>query len=218
MSDELFEAIEGGDLERVRKLVADDPACASARNSAGVSAVLTATYRHRPDVVEALLVAAPALDVFAASALGDVGRLTELFDSDPSAVTAFAPDGFFPLALAAYFGRPEAIRLLLGRGADVHATARNPMQVRALHAAVAGRSLEAVAVLVDAGADPGVAQHGGWTPLMGAAAHGDADIVDVLLAAGADPEASNQAGDTAASLADEHGHRPLAERLRGLSR
>jgi ankyrin repeat protein len=217
-SDELFRAIEGGDVEQVQKLVAADPACASTRNGNGLSAVLAATYRHRADLVAILLAANPVLDAFDASAVGDIDRLRELLDTDREAATAFAPDGFTALSLAAYFGQPEAVRLLLERGADVAAPARNPMQVQPLHAAVAGNNRGAVALLLAAGADPDARQHGGWTPLMQAAAHGDVEVVDLFLGAGADPSLADEEGKTAADRAEEHGYRDLAERLRQLSR
>lgn len=206
---EVFEAIRAGDVERLRRLVAEDPTAAATRDEAGLSAVLAAQYRHRQDMVDVLVGARPGLDVFEAAAVGDVARLTELLDEERSLATAYAPDGHFPLGLAAYFGRPAAVRLLLQRGADVHAVARNPMQVQALHAAVAGRNLEAVRLLVEAGAPVDAQQHGGWTPLMAAAAHGDEDIVDLLLAHGATPTSE------AADQAEQHGHHELAARLSG---
>ena len=216
MTDELFQAIEAGDVEGVRRLLDGDTRLASARNADGLPAVLAALYRHREEIVPVILAAGPELDVFEAAAVGDADRLRQLLDADPAAATAYAADGFFPLALAAYFGRPEAAWVLLDRGADVAATARNGMRVQALHSAVAGRHLDVVRVLVEAGADTNVHQHGGWTPLMGAAAHGDEDIVDLLLAHGADPAATNDSGQDAAALARENGHEELADRLAGL--
>jgi ankyrin repeat protein len=216
-AEPLFQAIEAGDLDQVQELVGANPALASARNERDLSPVLAATYRHRHDLVEVLLAARPELDVFDAAAVGDTARLVALLDADPSLASAFAPDGFTPLSLAAYFGRTEAVRVLTERGADVGATARNAMAVQPLHAAVAGRNFEAVSALVVAGADVNARQHGGWTPLMQAAAHGDLEIVDVLLAAGADPSMSSDEGKTPASLAEENGHAALAEQLRALS-
>lgn len=184
---DVFAAIEAGDADAVRVAVQQDPGNASARNQARLSAVLAAQYRHRPDIVDVLLSARPELDVFDAAAVGDVGRLTEILDAQPDAVNAYSPDGFFPLGYAAYFGHPEAVRLLLTREADVGTVARNPMQVQALHSAVAGRNAEAVRLLLEAGADPNAEQHGGWTPLMAAEEHGDQPVIELLIAHGADP-------------------------------
>jgi ankyrin repeat protein len=89
--------------------------------------------------------------------------------------------------------------VLLEHGADVRSVARNPMQVQALHAAVAGRSGESVRLLLDAGADPNARQHGGWTPLMAARQHGDQPVIDMLLAAGADPSDHPPSGNEAST-------------------
>jgi ankyrin repeat protein len=102
-------------------------------------------------------------------------------------VNSYAADGFFPLALAAHFGQPAAVQLLLDRGADVSQAAANPMKVQALHAAVAGRNHAAVKMLLEAGADPNVEQHGGWTARMAAEEQGDAATIDLLRQFGATP-------------------------------
>lgn len=54
----------------------------------------------------------------------------------------------------------------------------------ALRTAAALRHPEAVAVLLEHGADPEAPDRGGWTPLLLAARSGDAEVVDLLLAAG----------------------------------
>jgi ankyrin repeat protein len=213
-SHELFAAIEAGDVERVEALVADDPTLASARDAGGVSAVLSARYRGHHDVADVLLARRPALDVFDAAALGRTGRLSELLDQRPDLLDAAAADGFTPLQLASFFGQPQAVDLLIARGADVNAPSGNAAGLHALHSAVAGRHVEVVALLLAGGAEPGARQRGGWTPLMAGAAHGDEDIVGLLLDQGADPTARNDDGKTAADLAEEAGHPPLAGRLR----
>ena len=56
----LFDAIGAGDVEQVRSLLQDDPALAGGRSpDSGVSAVLSARYRQRTDLVEAVLEAGP---------------------------------------------------------------------------------------------------------------------------------------------------------------
>lgn len=164
----IFESIKAGDIEAVRAAVKDDPSVAAARDDDGRSAVRAALYVHKQEIADVLLEAKPELDVFDASAAGDVDRLTELLDSDPDLIGAFSEDGYTPLHFAAFFDRGKALRLLLDRGADVGAVARNDMAVQPLHSAVAANSREIVAALLTAGADPNAKQAGGFTPMMGA--------------------------------------------------
>jgi uncharacterized protein len=196
----LFDAIEAGNADEVRSILAEDPSLAASRSSTGVSAVLWARYRNHPEVVEALLSAEPELDVFDASALGRLDRVADLVAADPAQVNAWSPDGFTPVGLAAFFGHPEVVRFLLEQGADVHAVARNPMRVQPLHAATAARSVESVRLILEAGADPDAEQQEGWTALMVARRHDDTAIVELLLAHGAhDRPAPERASDSSTS-------------------
>ncbi len=184
---DLFDAIEAGNVAHVRQILAGEPDLAGCRNPDGLSVVMSARYRQNQDLVDAVLEAHPELDLFDAAALGRVDRLAELLDADPAQANAWATDGFPPLSLAAFFGQPQAVALLLGRGADVGAVSRNAMQVQPLHAATAARNAETVTLLLDAGADPNARQQGGWTPLAAARHAGQDAIADLLLAHGADP-------------------------------
>ena len=177
------------------------------------SDILNALYRQQRDEAIRLAEDRAALTIWEAAALGRDAELRRLVDADATLVNALAPDGNFPLGLAAFFGHPASVRLLLERGASVSAAAQNPMQVQALHAAVAGRNAEAVAAILDAGADPNARQQVGYTPLMGAASANREDIVDLLLARGADPSLLSDDGQTASGIATDHGHGALAERL-----
>jgi ankyrin repeat protein len=187
----IFESIQTGDVDAVRSAVRDDPSAASARDGNGLSAVRAALYAHKQDVADVLLEAEPELDVFDAAAAGDVDRLTELLDGDGELVGAWSNDGFTPLHLAAFFDRGPAVRLLLDRGADVGAVARNAMKVQPLHSAVAANSMEVVAALLVAGADPNARQEGGFTPLMGAEKEDEeGDMVRLLIDHGAEESAT----------------------------
>lgn len=170
----LSEAIEAGDLETVRALVADDPSLADSR------AVILAKYRWEHEIAAELVAAGRPLDVFAASAVDRVDRARELLAADPGAATAVADDGFTPLHLAAYFGAVETARVLLAAGADPDAVAANPTRVRPLHSAAAGRHAEIVRMLLDAGADPAAEQEGGYTALTSAERNGDEDIAELV--------------------------------------
>lgn len=139
--------------------------------------------------VQALVEADPTLAIFAASIMGDVPRLEELLTGNRSLVSAVSSDGWTPLHLAAFFGKEEAVRLLLNKGASVQARSTNPMANTPLHAAAAGRHPEIVKLLLDRGASANAVQHGGWVPLHSAAQNGDLESARALLAAGADVSA-----------------------------
>ncbi len=212
--DELFAAIDADDAPAVSAIVSQDPALASARGDDGVSAVLHARYRHARATTDALLAADPDLDVFDAAALGYLDRLRGHLIDDPALATAFTTDGFTALHLAAFFGKAQAARVLIDAGASVAAFTTNAFANQPLHAAAAGRHVEVARVLLAAGADIDMPQHGGYTPLHEAAASGDVELVELFLSAGASPSATADDGWTPAQVAEAAGHTDLARRLR----
>jgi uncharacterized protein len=203
---QMFAAIAAGDLDRVRELIAEDAALPGARDAEGLSAVTQARYHGQDDIVDTLLAAGPELDVFEAAAVGRLERVRELLEDDPALVTALSPDGFTPLHLAAFFGHPKTARLLVERGADTNAVARNPMRVRPLHSAAAAQQLEIAELLVDHGADVNATQERGFTPLHAAAQNGDIGLARLLLGRGADREQATEDGRRAADFAAAAGH------------
>lgn len=205
-TSEIFEAIAEGDLDRVRKLVAADATLAGARDAQGLSAVTQARYHGHDDMVDALLDAGPELDVFEAAAVGRIERVRELVENDPALGSAFSPDGFTPLHLAAFFGHPDIARLLVEQGADTQAVARNPMRVMPLHSAAAARQFEIAKLLVDRGADVNASQELGFTPLHEAAQNGDVALTRLLLERGADREQATEDGRRATDFATAQGH------------
>jgi ankyrin repeat protein len=202
-SEDLFDAIEARDAERVRRLLDEEPAHATSRDANGVSALMQALYRLDMALVDAVKVHVTDLDVFEAAAFGDLDRLTAVLDHDPASVTVYSGDGFTPLHFAAFFGRFEAAQLLVARGAEVNAFGRGWMTGTAMHSAVSRSHGDVVRILLDAGADPNVRQSAGWTPLHSSAANGDLTSVRLLLDAGADPAAVNDEGRSVMDLAEE---------------
>ena len=217
MSDhqEVFEAIQENDVARLKELLAKEPSLAGAKDENGVSALMKARYQLRKELVDLLLAAKPELDIFEAAAMGKRERAKELVRAQPELMQAWSPDGFTALHLAAFFGQPEMVALLLKYGAVVNTTARNPMKVMPLHSAAAARNLKSVELLLEHGADVKVQQQGGWTALHAAAHHGDVAMAKMLLAHGADPKDTNDEGKTALDLAVADGHEEVARVLRG---
>jgi ankyrin repeat protein len=209
-----LEAIQRGDLRQLRELLADDPSLVEARTEQGVSLILWAAYHRRLDAAAALAAKRETLDIFEAAALGRADHVAACCRQQAKAVDAYSPDGFQPLHLAAFFGHVHAADVLLARGANVNAAARNPSRVRPLHSAVAGRSAAVVRRLIEHGADINATQHGGWTPLQAAALHGDRELVQFFLDHGADAALRSDDGKTAADLAESAGHANVAAMLR----
>jgi ankyrin repeat protein len=185
-----------------------------------VSPILDALYHGRGADAERLMAEAgpETLSIHEAAAMGSVRRIAQLLDDDPAAANAWSPDGFQPLGLAAFFGRPEAVELLLARGGEVNTHARHPFHVAALHAALAGPQPSIARLLVDAGADVNARQQAGIAPLHETAQNGDLELTQFLIDHGADPSVIDDQGKTPAATARAHAHEAVAALLERAAR
>lgn len=129
---------------------------------------------------------APSIDAFcAACSTGDVVVIREMLDRDPALARQRNADGTTGLHLA--LTSPEAVALLLERGADPNARDVGDNALP-LHFAAGGGPIESVRALIDAGSDVrGVGDlHEleviGWATVFAGARR---DVVDVLLDHGA---------------------------------
>lgn len=183
--DRFADAVIAGDIEAVRSLLAARPALARTRIDEKETALLHALYRQKSEIVDALLGAKVRMGLHESAAMGNTERLELILRWYPHLLNAQGRDGFTPLQLACYFARPDAVRLLLAKGADPNIVSSNAQALAAIHAAAAGRSTEIVHMLVEAGADVTLRQAGGFTPLRAAQENGDAEIEALLRGAGA---------------------------------
>jgi len=211
-TDRCFELLGKGDIDGLRRLLEDDPACAEARDANGVSLLMHAIYRGRRDLAETIAGKKKTLDIFEASSLGRLDRLRQL-TPDAATVQSRSADGFTALHFACFFGQPESARLLIESGAAVDAVAANPTKVMPLHSAASARNLEAARLLLAHGAPPNARQQYGWAPIHAAAQNGDRPMVDLLLQYGADSKLANDEGKTPAAVAREKGHQEIAALL-----
>lgn len=163
--------------------------------------------------VASLVEADPSLAIFAASIMGQTEEIERLIAGNRSLVSALSSDGWTPLHLAAFFGKDDAARLLVNKGAPVNARSTNAMHNMPLHAAAAGRHTEIAKLLLDHGAAADARQHGGWTPLHAAAQNGDIELAKALLAGGADVRARAENNQSALDLALTKGQQVMVDFL-----
>jgi uncharacterized protein len=228
MSQQFLKFIQRGATVEIADAVATDPTLLSWRDAQGVSALLWAIYSGQTLVRDFLLmeimermemaIAGVSVDTFEAAAVGNPGLLAMALEAAPGGVNEYSGDGWTALHLAAAFGSPEAVQLLLERGAAVDAVSTNAQKNQPLHAALAlGRNPETIRMLLAAGADPNARQTAGFTAIFSAAAANRRDLVELLVSHGADPAILNDFGQNAASFARERGHVDLADWLDSLS-
>ena len=209
MSDEeeLRTAVKADDAGKVRGALDRSPFLVRTPTPEGTF-VLTAVYHGAGEALKVLLERTPedALNLYEASATGNPRRLKTILGQSRARVNDPNPEGFSPLGLASFFGHPDAVKVLLGNGADVNLRPPSRFQNTALDAAVAGDHTEVVRILLNAGGDPNVRSEANYTSLHKAALHGNVEIVRMLLEHGADPTAVRDGGHTPLDDAREKGH------------
>ncbi len=213
MSDNIFDAIQAGDLDLVKRVIGSEPQRAAARNADGVSAILLARYYGRREIADLLEATGTPLDIFEASACGRTARVRELLARDRALVNTYAPDGFTPLGLAAFFGHREIVQLLLEHGADVNGASRNATGYTALTAAATRADLPVLELLLEHGARVNHRYGPGFTPLHAAAGTGNLAVVRALVDKGAQPASQTDDGKTPRQIAVEKGFHEIADWL-----
>ena len=215
-TDEFLEAIQKGNLSKINQLLDANPTLANGKAKNGVSVILHALYHGHHDIAQAIAARRHELDIFEASVLGKLEQVKNLVDQDPSLINSYSPDGFTPVALAAYIGQKEVTEYLIMKGADVNAIAKNATGFTALTGAIANNHVEISKILVKRGADVNHRYEAGVSPLMEASLNGNVELVNFLIANGADPNAKTKDGKTPMSFAKEKNHAEVVEILKRL--
>src|SRR5256712_8706261 len=154
--DDLLKAAQKNDLAKAQEILDRHPPLLRMKTPNG-TLVLTATFYGAADVVKLLLARTPedALNLYEAATVGNARRLKTILGQSRVRVNeANKEEGFDPLGLAAFFGHPEAVKVLLEYGADVNHKPPSRFANTAVGPAVPGDPAGARRVLPAAGADP----------------------------------------------------------------
>src|SRR4051812_30990671 len=109
---EFIAAIQKGDAEVAKTLLAAEPALSGARNANGVSARRLARYSNLKAVSEGIRECRPELDAFEAATCGEVARLRARLDREASLLNARPGDGATALHFSCFLAQPECAREL----------------------------------------------------------------------------------------------------------
>lgn len=206
----LIELIQQGQPEAAFALLEQNPELADESGDDGVSAAMLALYVGQRELADQIIAHKSAMTVHEAAAFGRIVHLEKLLTDETK--ESFSPDGFQPLHLAAYFGRQEALKVLLGSRVVLDTLSDNGLGVAPLHSALSNDHETVARELVYEGADVNLASKAGWTPLHYAANLGNRPLALFLKEHGAEPRPGPE-GKFPRDIAEEKGHLELVEVL-----
>jgi ankyrin repeat protein len=151
-------------------------------------------------------------DIFSLVQSGQIEKVREALKSDPKLVNASGRSGLTPLFVAVSTGNLDMVRLLVDRGADVHAQCNS--LTTPLYFAVLNDNRDLYDYLLQAGAEVDVPDFLGRRPLSIAVRDGNAALAESLIENGADPFRTDlRTGQSLLHLAAIEGHADILETL-----
>ena len=143
--------------------------------------------RRRRDrrMIELLLEHGATRDLAVAAAIGDLDRVRQILDAEPSRIRETRPSGRRPLSAAVEAGHEAVARLLLERGADPNWGEPTAPTGRSLQAASSAGRRDLVELLLAYGADPNSAVDSSGNAVSAAATP---EIRTLLVAHGGAPD------------------------------
>jgi len=218
VDDNLFSAIEHGDVERVTQAL-DHCDNVNQKTLYGNSPIHWATSYGHLEIVQQLLKKGADLNLqdndgcsplLLASEKGHTKIVALLLanGADPNKANN---EGLSPLCWASHIGNEEIVTRLLDKGANHQQQDNDGWSP--LHLASSNGHKEIVTLLLDKGADPNQKEKDGWSPLHLASRYGHTEIVALLLNVGADPDLKKIDGWSPLHLASSNDHKEVVKQL-----
>ncbi|XP_067653771.1 inversin-like [Haliotis asinina] len=205
---DLYDASSRGDLERVKRILAQGDVDINYRRDSWTP-VMWAAWSGRRDVVEFLVdrgADVSLVDGYGDNVLhfacrgGDLETVKLILSMNVVDINSRGRYSMTPVMRAAWSGRRDVVEFLVDRGADVSLVDRGGDNV--LHFACRGGDLETVKLILSMNVVD-INSRGGysWTPVMEAAWRGYRDVVEFLVGRGADVSLVDKWGDNVLHLA-----------------
>ncbi len=214
MINELKEHLKSRDEATLGAFLEKHPEVLDQTDDSGATGFVLIAYNQLPAVFAQALALKADFNLYEAIISGQPDLVKSRLAAEPSLLNRHSPDGFTPVALAAFFGHPGIAKSLIKEGADPNIAAANPSKVNALHAAVARGEVPLCELLIKHGADVNQPQNQGVTALHSAAHQGNLALVKLLVENGADLTLKMDNGDDALAFAERDGHAEVVAYLK----
>lgn len=212
--DLLKTLLQDQETERVIQLICQQPELLEGKDTTGMNGFLHIAYSGNQEAFNQAVGLKKSYSFHEAIISGKSDQVMMQVEKNHDLINTFSPDGFTPVALAAFFNQPGLALYLLDKGANPNTASQNPAKVNALHAAVAKGNYLLCERMIAFGVDINQAQVQNVTPLHSAAHQGDLELVKLLVVNGAQIEAKMENGDTPIALAEKDGHKKVLNYLR----
>jgi ankyrin repeat protein len=207
----LTNAIEDGNVERIRRLVADGYDVNA--DSGGGQNMLTLCFSYGLQKISVFGDARKIERMTPEEVENKIYAMLEVLIDSGANINTLDPHGWAPIHCATGRNQRRIIRMLIEKGANVNLEdgfGNKPLNKIARHPG----SSELITLLIKNGAQVNAKGWGGNTPLHDSVISEDVMVAETLLAAGADVSIQNSDGKTALQLSIEEGEPEIAELLR----